>query len=253
MKFNPLVTKTTGKGEKKDQKQPKFGWKPEIPVTIVKVRIENSEFHDDKTGSTNKRGTFWLHGVQDGGEEERWYPFSAGKCQSKDGINFDYPPHESSAFAKLCEQLVAAGFDPESLKNVGPDGVVDFSLQNLVGHRFLFEMVQAIGQDGVSIKRDKNGFPIWTPVPVKYLGTGDSLPSTPSSPDNTLRDETVALITKLLSDNEGFLGRVDLIKKLTQATAGNPNAPKILALATKESFHTDVPWTRDSAGYKLAE
>lgn len=194
-------------------------------------------------------------GIAEDADAERREEWSAGSLlPTPDGEGFTSPKDGSivpfdkrSEAGKAMQALVDGGFDPALLFD-GETGKP--KLSGLVGCKILFRAEDKLDRNG-HVKKNKKGYTQQRFYPSKLVGFAEGKAPVDAAAHSALEDKAVGVIVGILKENNGKVSRAALVRLLSAKLAGDTDANKIIGLVTKESFHTDRPWTRDDTSYNL--
>jgi hypothetical protein len=215
------------------------------------ARRDGTPVLNEQTGQQAVRHVLQITGIADDEEKERVEKYSAGGLMpTADGEGFQKPDgtpggkfHANSEMGKFTAGIQSGGFDTKLLFKDGKTRV-----SGLIGARFLMKGEPLKNKEG-KVKINDKGFEQMKFYPVEFKGfSGKAAAATPGADYAPKAAETVLAI---LSESNGKVSRADLIRKISQKLAGDPDVNKVLALISKDDFHKDQPWTRDGTGYSL--
>lgn len=213
---------------------------------------------DPETGKQSYRHVLMLTGIADDDEMERREGYSAGKTllptadgegfvnqKGQDETNFN----RNSEISKFAAAIRAGGFDMSRLWDAEKGKM---KASGLTGARFTFKGVPRHDREGKE-KVNKKGYVELKFYPVEFLGFKAGVGSAPGGAPNELREKAVGVVVSILAEADGKkVSRADLVRKLSSKLSGDADANKVLALVTRDDFHTDVPWVRDATGFTLS-
>lgn len=211
------------------------------------VNGDGSPVLNDK-GEQAAQNVLLITGLADDDETERRQGYtSGGLVPTNDGDGFvktDGTPgtfHKNSKAAKFFSAIKAGGFD---LNRLIIDGKP--SLKGLVGARFTFVGVDRLDKNGLP-KKNKKGYTMQDFFPVKFLGivTGREVVSPSAAGNGVARKEAQAVVLALLAETGGKLTRAEMLRKVAGKVIGKPNGNAILAIISRDDFHTGAPWSWD--------
>lgn len=226
-------------------------------MIVTGIRVETKVFHNDDRPDSEV-GYLYLDGLIEGYGWTNSIHLSAGGQQrpSEDGLGFvglngePTPFHVSCNLIKFLRKISKQGFDVDRLWD---ETERRHRFDRFVGARF-----HIIGD---ARKDAKTGEYVYkadgeTPkIEYKYdfLGYGtvaDAEKSASEQPDG-LRDKAIDAVLTALTEAGGSMGRADLVRAINKQLGSDPDKTKIAALLLKDSFHKDVPWTKDGSNLSL--
>lgn len=226
---------------------------------IVRLRYKDGSPVLGKDGEPATRNSLVLKGIAENTEMEREETYSAGSLvPTADGEGFIKPDgsipegfHENSDMAKFVQFLENSGYPVDSLFD--PEtGAMKVSL--LIGAKLRFKGETRLDKDG-KVKKNSKGYDELHFYPVEFIGyVNGKAPAPQAKPvdEGALVEKAQSIVIGLLESNGGTLTRVDMVRKLSSALAGDPDANKVRALIMKDEFHANAPWKRDGSSYSLA-
>ena len=200
-----------------------------------------------------------LEGIADDAEAPRREQYSAGSLlPSPDGDSFVNSDPEkaalpvvfypSSAIAEFARSLKRAGFPTEKLYLGGGK----LHLGGLVGAQFVMVAVTRKDKNGEP-KINAKGYKEVRFYPEKFVGFKAGVAVSTAPAPSVLRERAIEMVTAVLTDNGGTLGRADLIRGLSKAFAKDGDVNKVVALITREDFYKDNPsFVREGTTVRLA-
>ena len=235
------------------------GWDGRIvTVTAAVAKLHTLQNAVDKDGKPIIKNVLEITGItddQDAEWHEQWG--AGGLVPLADGsgfVNTDGSPgsfHKNCEMAKVNKYLKAAGFDMGRLWDAEKQRQ---NVNGLVGARFLMKGEVVVDKEG-KVKKNKKGYEVQRFYPVKFEGFAANTPGGAggggSTPPEELTTKAVENVRAVLTENGGKATRAELIRKLAEKLAKDPDGNKVVALVAKADFHKDKPWTVDGTGYTL--
>lgn len=231
-----------------------------VTITAVKAQRAPMTHKDgspvlDENGQPIVRNVLRVTGIADDAEAERFEEWSAGGLiPTDDGEGFVSPKdgsvtplHGSSEAGKAIELARQGGFDTSLLVDMVAKKP---KLSGLVGAKFVMKAEARLDKNGKE-KKNAKGYVQQRFYPVKFVGFADGYKPVSPEQNNALDAKATTAITTILAENGGKVSRAALVRLLSAKLAGDTDGNKIIGLVTKESFHTNKPWTRDETSYSL--
>ena len=236
-------------------------------VTITSVvakreimkRGDGTPVLDNQTGEPIIKNNLEIRGIADGEENERYEQYSIGSMiPTADGNGFTKadgtpsPVHKSAEAAKFFDGVKAGGFNVGLLWDAATG---KSSLSALVGARFVFRAEAKLDKDGKAKKNNK-GYDQNRFIPSKFVGFSQTVKAGNGTINAGVADALKAKATEtvlavLAGAENHTVTRVELVRKVGAALAGDADSSKIIALVTRDEFHKDQSWKRDGASYSL--
>jgi hypothetical protein len=211
----------------------------------------------NKEGKTVPQNGIAIVGLAEDTEMEREEFYSAGGTYipTEDGEGFvDIKTKQPRAFsensgaAKFSVALKDSGFDVTRLWD---EKTKRTKLSGLVGAQFRMKAVKRLDKKG-EVKLNKKGYEENAFFPGQFIGFKAGVGSVAATVSDALREKAAATFLAILNEApDQKLTRIQAIKGISAALAGDPDANKVIALLGKTDFHTDQPWKVDSTGYSL--
>lgn len=220
------------------------------------TNADGSSVINDRTGEPAVKNVLAITGIADEEEAERRETYSAGSLvPTADGDGFVKADGSPSAFYKTCEMAKFSKFIKDGGFPIGTlwdEEAQHMRVGRLVGARFVFKGEPTLDKDGHQ-KKNKKGYDVLKFYPVQYVGQkqGVATVTAAEASGSEIRDKAVEVVLSILTEAGGKIGRAELVRKVSAALAGDQRCNKVLAMVTRDDFHKDVPWTRDTTGFSL--